>query len=118
MHSLLEADGWDVINLGPNTPFFTLVDALAKHRPELLCISAKLILDPGLPLVRDYAQVPKTANKLHGAIALGGDGFAKRLLRERFPSEFYAEIFEQLLGFARSLIARKRLYPDFLIDTK
>jgi len=112
LHSLLEADGWDVINLGPNTPFFTLVDALAKHRPELLCISAKLILDPDR-LVRDYAQVRKTANKLHGAIALGGEGFAKRLLRERFPSEFYAENFEQLLGFARSLIARKRLCPDF-----
>ena len=106
LHSLLEADGWDVINLGPNTPFFTLVEALAKHRPKLLCISAKLILDPDR-LVRDYVQVRKAVNKLHGAIALGGDGFADRLLRERFPSEFCAENFEQLLGFARSLIPRK-----------
>ena len=105
-HSLLEADGWDVINLGPNTPFFALSEVLAKHRPELLCISAKLIPDPDR-LVRDYAQVRKAAAKLHSAIALGGDGFADRSMRERFPSEFYSKTFEQLLGFARSLIPRQ-----------
>lgn len=107
-HALLDADGWDVINLGPNTPFFTLVEALAKHRPELVCISAKLIMDPDR-LARDYAQVRRAAAKLHIAIALGGDGFADRRMRQRFPSEFYAENFEQLLGFARSLVAKKRL---------
>ena len=107
LHSLLEADGWDVINLGPNTPFFALGEALTKHRPELLCISAKLIPDPDR-LVRDYVEVRKAATKLHSAIALGGDGFADPVLRERFPSEFCAESFEQLLGFARSLIAKKR----------
>jgi len=108
VHSLLEADGWDVINLGPNTPFFALSEALAKHRPELLCISAKLIPDPDR-LVRDYAQVRKAANKLHSAIALGGDGFAESSMRKRFHSEFFAENFEQLLIFARSLIPKKRL---------
>ena len=107
-HSLLEADGWDVINLGPNTPLFTLVEALTKHRPELLCISAKLISDPDR-LVRDYAQLRKAATKLHSKIALGGDGFADLLMRERFPSDFCAANFEQLLEFARSLIPKKRL---------
>ncbi len=96
---LLERD-----HLGPNTSFFTLAEALAWHRPELLCICAKLILDPDR-LVRDYAQVRKSATKLHTAIAVGGDGFTDRLLRERFPSDFRAENFEQLLGFARSLLA-------------
>ncbi|MDQ3172590.1 MAG: B12-binding domain-containing protein [Acidobacteriota bacterium] len=105
VHALLEGDGWDVINLGPNTPFFTLVEALAKHLPQLLCISAKLITDPDR-VARDYAPVRKAAGKLHTSIALGGDGLADRLLRQRFPSEFYAENFEQLLGFARSLVPR------------
>jgi methanogenic corrinoid protein MtbC1 len=108
LHSLLEADGWDVINLGPNTPLFTLVEALARHRPQLLCIAAKLMTDPDR-FGRDYAEVRKAATKLHSAIALGGDGFADPVLRERFPSEFCAESFEQLLGFARSLISKKRL---------
>ncbi len=108
LHALLEADGWNVINLGPNTPFFTLVEALAKHRPQLLCISAKLMTDPDR-LARDYAQVRKAAGKLHSAIAVGGDGLADRLLRQRFPSEFYAENFEQLLEFARSLVPGKGL---------
>lgn len=108
LHALLEADGWDVINLGPNTPFFTLVEAMPKHRPQLLCIAAKLMTDPDR-MARDYAQVRKAAAKLQSAIALGGDGLADRSLRQRFPSEFYAENFEQLLGFARSLVERKRL---------
>ncbi len=104
---LLEGDGWEVINLGTNTPFFALVEALNKHRPQLLCVSAKLITDPDR-LARDYAQVRQSALKLHSAIALGGDGFADRLVRERFPSEFYAKNFEQLLGFAGSLVPKER----------
>ncbi|HET6669474.1 MAG TPA: B12-binding domain-containing protein [Pyrinomonadaceae bacterium] len=99
---LLESDGWDVINLGPNTPFFAVAEALTKHRPRLLCISAKLMTDPDR-LARDYAQVLKAASKLGGAIVLGGDGFADSLLSQRFPSEFYAKNFEQLLSFTRSL---------------
>lgn len=98
---LLESDGWDVINLGPNTPFFPLAEALTKHRPRLLCISAKLMTDPDR-LARDYAQVLKAASKLGSAIVLGGDGFAD-MLSQRFPSEFYAKNFEQLLSFTRSL---------------
>lgn len=105
LHALLEAEGWDVINLGSNTPFFTLVEALPKHRPQLLCISTKLMTDPDRG-ARDYAQVRKVAGKLNTAIALGGDGLADHLLRQRFPSEFYAEDFEQLLGFTRSLIPK------------
>lgn len=107
VHSLLESEGWDVINLGPNTPLFTLGEALAKHRPEMVCVSAKLILDPDR-LARDYVHVRKSAAKLHSAIALGGDGFADRRLRQRFPAEFCAANFEQLLDFARSLILKKK----------
>ncbi len=104
---LLENDGWDVINLGPNTPFFAVTDALAKHRPRLLCISAKLMTDPDR-LARDYVQVHKAASKLGSAIVLGGDGFADSLLNQRFPSEFYAKNFEQLLRFTRSLAPTDR----------
>ncbi len=104
-HSLLEAEGWGVINLGPNTPLFTIVEALAKHRPQMLCISAKLILDPDR-LVRDYAQVRKAAAKPYCAIVMGGSGLEDRSLRQRFPSEFYAANFEQLRGFARRMLSK------------
>ena len=103
IHVMLEGDGWDVINLGPDTPFFTLAEALSRHRPHLLCISAKLMTEADR-VAREYAQVRKVAGKLSCAIALGGDGLADRMLRQRFPSEFYAENFKQLLEFARSLV--------------
>lgn len=107
LNVLLEADGWDVINLGPNTPFFALVEALTKYRPQLLCVSAKLINDPDR-LARDYAQLRKATAKLGTAIALGGDALTGRLQKQRFPAEFYADNFEQLLGFARSLVAKQK----------
>jgi excisionase family DNA binding protein len=103
VHALLEGEGWEVINLGPNTPFFALAETLPRHRPQLLCIAAKLLTDPDR-LARDYAHVQKVANKMHCAVALGGDALSDRRVRDRFPSDFYAENFEQLLGFARSLV--------------
>ncbi len=57
---------------------------------------------------RDYAHVRRAADKLHCAIALGGNGLADRLMRQRFPSELYGKNFEQLLVFARLLVSAAR----------
>ena len=54
-----------------------------------------------------FQFVRKATTKLHSAVAWGGDGLADLSLRLRFPSEFYAEDFEQLLGFARSLVSEE-----------
>jgi excisionase family DNA binding protein len=102
-HALLEADGWEVIDLGPNTPFFALVESVTKQRPQLLCISAKLMTDPDR-LARDYGPLHKAARKVGCAIVLGGDAFADKLLRQRFPSEFYAKGFKQLMEFTSALV--------------
>ncbi len=103
VHALLQGDGWEVVNLGPNTPFFTLAEALARHRPRFLCISAKLMTDPDR-VARDYAQVRKAAAKFNTAIAVGGDGFADPLVRQRFPADFYAQTFVQLVNFVHSIV--------------
>ncbi|MGH9945134.1 MAG: helix-turn-helix domain-containing protein, partial [Pyrinomonadaceae bacterium] len=52
---LLEAGGWRVVNLGANTPLYALADAVAKHRPGLVCISSttNLSLDRS---ARDYTN--------------------------------------------------------------
>jgi excisionase family DNA binding protein len=99
---MLEVDGWAVRNLGPNTPFFTLSEAVVKHKPQLVCISAKLLNDPDRA-TRDYEQVRKITSKSKIAVAIGGDGFADRLIRDRFPAEFYAEDLTRLLEFSRTL---------------
>lgn len=104
---LLESDGWKVINLGPNTPFFTLADAVAKHRPQLICISAKLLSDPDRA-AREYHQVGKVAAKMHSAIVIGGDGFADSRLRQRFPANLFAKDLAEFVKFTRSLIPAEK----------
>ena len=41
---LLESDGRETINLGPN--LFSLIDMLALEKPQLVCISSRQVLDP------------------------------------------------------------------------
>ncbi|HYF27461.1 MAG TPA: cobalamin-dependent protein [Baekduia sp.] len=38
----LEADGWDVLALGPDTPMSALVDLAAEQRPEAVALSTSL----------------------------------------------------------------------------
>jgi excisionase family DNA binding protein len=98
--TILESVGWTVINLGANTPFYALSDAVEKHRPQLVCISSTTNL--GLDrAVREYEQFHQAARRIRCRIVLGGEGFNDQAIRQRFPSDFYATTFGQLLDFVR-----------------
>ena len=104
---LLESDGWKVINLGPNTPFFPFAEAVPKHRPQLVCISAKLLGDPDR-IAREFDQVRKVAAKINCRIVIGGDGFADAKLRQRFPADSFAKDLPELVKYAHSLIPAEK----------
>ena len=92
---LLESEGWSVRNLGANTPFFALTDAVTKHRPRLVCVSST----SNVALARysrDYAQFQTVARKLQTRIVLGGAGFMDATIRQRFPADLHAEDFVSL----------------------
>lgn len=92
---LLESEGWSVKNLGANTPFFALTDAVTKHRPRLVCVSST----SNVALARysrDYAQFQMVASKLQTRIVLGGAGFTDETIRQRFPADLHAEDFASL----------------------
>jgi excisionase family DNA binding protein len=103
---LFESDGWDTSNLGPNTPLFTLRDMVARKKPDLVCVSARSIVDLDRATT-EYAQFRKTIEKINGAMVLGGEAFRDSNFRQRFPAEFYAESFSGLSTFLKEL-ARKR----------
>lgn len=100
---VLESEGWTAQSLGPNTPLFALSEMVARQRPQLVCISARSILDLGRATA-EYAQLRKTTGKIGVPIVTGGEGFRDPVFRERFPSEFYAENFAGLLKFVRALV--------------
>jgi len=99
---IFESEGWDVSNLGPNTPVFTLRDMVARKKPDLVCISARSIVDLDRATT-EYAQFRKIMEKINGRTVLGGEAFRDSNLRQRFSAEFYAESFEGLSAFVKEL---------------
>ncbi|HEY9500412.1 MAG TPA: hypothetical protein VIR01_02140, partial [Pyrinomonadaceae bacterium] len=99
---IFESEGWDISNLGPNTPLFTLRDMVAQKKPDLVCISARSIVDLDRATT-EYAQLRKIIEKSNGTTVLGGEGFRDPNLRQRFPTEFYAESFAGLSTFVKGL---------------
>ena len=103
---ILESEGWEVQSLGPNTPLFALSEMVARRRPQLVCISARSILDLDRATA-DYSQLRKITGKLGVSVVIGGEGFRDPVFRQRFPSEFYAENFAGFLTFVRALIKNR-----------
>ena len=103
---IFESEGWDISNLGPNTPLFTLRDMVARKKPDLVCISARSIVDLDRATT-EYAQLRKIIEKINGTTILGGEAFSDSNLRQRFPAEFYAESFGGLSTFVKGLAKRR-----------
>ena len=103
---IFESEGWEISNLGPNTPLFTLRDMVARKKPDLVCISARSIVDLDRATT-EYAQLRKIIEKINGTTILGGEGFRDSNLRQRFPAEFYAESFGALTKFLKRQAKKK-----------
>jgi methanogenic corrinoid protein MtbC1 len=104
--ALLESEGWQAINLGANTPFFALTEAMLRHGPALVCVSSTLFNNPDRAAL-EYKEVRQTAARLGAAIVLGGAGLKDRQLRQRFAANLHADNFRQLSQFATSLASSR-----------
>jgi MerR family transcriptional regulator, light-induced transcriptional regulator len=76
---IFESEGWDTSNLGPNTPLFTLRDMVAEKKPDLVCVSARSIVDLDRATT-EYAQFRKTIENINGATVLRGEAFRGNVL--------------------------------------
>jgi excisionase family DNA binding protein len=106
---IFESEGWNVSNLGPNTPLFTLRDMVTQKKPDLVCVSARSIVDLDRATA-EYAQLVKIIEKINATTVLGGEAFRDSNLRQRFPAEFYAETFRGLSTFVKQLAHKKSLF--------
>ena len=98
---LLESDGWETINLGPNTPLFSLITMVALEKPQLVCISSRQVLDLERATM-EYKLLRKAASKVGARIVLGGEAFRDRNLVSRLPADLHTLSFA---GFNRYLRA-------------
>jgi excisionase family DNA binding protein len=99
---LLELDGWRVISLGTNTPYFSFGDMLARHKPRLICIASTIMVDIERQ-VRDYARFREAAAEADTRVVLGGEGFRDPDVLARFPHDCYASTFRDLLRYASAV---------------
>ena len=99
---ILESQGWNVLNLGANTPLFSLQEMVSRQRPQLVCISARHIADLDRAAA-EFAQLRRVANKLKAKIVLGGEAFSDPNMRGRFDADFFAADFPALSQFAVKL---------------
>ena len=98
--ALLEM-GWQVVNLGPNTPLRSLGRGLSEYKPKLLWIAASYIGDEDC-FRREYLRLRVKAESLGVAIAIGGQGFSESL-RSTLPYTMFGDGMTQLASFAKAL---------------
>jgi MerR family transcriptional regulator, light-induced transcriptional regulator len=96
----IENEGLEVINFGASTPLYSLAEEVARHSPNLVCISAAVINDLER-LSRDYKDFREKTVKLKIPVLLGGRVFEDEHVRKRFGSEFYARSFTDVTEFVR-----------------
>ena len=93
--------GWEVINLGPNTPMPSFTRALREFRPRLWWLSVSHLVD--LPRFTDaYRATFAEAEAQHVAVAVGGRGLTAEL-RASLPYTTYGDGLAHLAAFAKTL---------------
>ncbi|MDQ6787278.1 MAG: hypothetical protein M3033_10765, partial [Acidobacteriota bacterium] len=99
----VENEGWEAINFGANTPLDALGEEIARHKPDLICISGTILPDAEI-LSGDYQTLKAQITKLKIPIVLGGRVFNDKKIRARFPADFYAQKFADVVRFSQTLI--------------
>lgn len=102
---ILKHEGWEVLSLGMNTPFYSLTQMVARLHPRLVCVSSTMLIDRERA-AREFGELRAAAGRVGAAIALGGAGFADDNVRRRLQAELYADNFRQLLDFSDSLATK------------
>jgi excisionase family DNA binding protein len=102
---LLDA-GWLPVQLGPNIPLSSLVQALQKLRPKLVWLSISHITDmPGFR--SEYHEFHRQAQRNGVAVAIGGRALSESL-RAAIPYTAHGDKLGHLAAFAKILHPRPK----------
>lgn len=105
---ILRRNGWDVTYLGANVPVDQLVATLSVARPNLVVLSAQLLITA--------ASLRRTAIMLQGQnipLAFGGRIFNLiSELRERIPGRFLGDDLEETAETVEQIMIRPFAWPE------
>lgn len=98
---VLRGLGWEVVNLGPNTPLPSFRAALVQTRPRLLWLSVSHLVAPA-SFLEQYRAMYREASRMGTAIAVGGLALTEEV-RAEMPYTTFGDGLTHLAAFARSL---------------
>jgi len=98
----LEAQGWEVVNLGANTPFYAVSEAVGRFVPRLVCVASTVFRQTDRA-AREYGEFGAAVRRAGASVVLGGAGFFGEGMRQRFPADLYAATFSELEEHAAAL---------------
>jgi MerR family transcriptional regulator, light-induced transcriptional regulator len=96
VRDLLESQGWQVVYLGQHAPLFSFAEAVARFKPELVCISITMS-DNLERAARDYEGLRRAAARHKAKIVRGGAALKDEEVRARFRGASYAATLHDLL---------------------
>jgi len=99
---IFEKEGFEVINFGTNLPIYSLCEEISQHLPKIICISSTILTDIER-LSRDFRSFTDKLCKTDGQVILGGRAFQDLQIRRRFPADFFAESFTDVVRFTRKI---------------
>jgi MerR family transcriptional regulator, light-induced transcriptional regulator len=102
---LLDA-GWEAVQLGPNTPLPSLVNAVLELRPRLLWLSVSYLKDAPA-FIRAYKELYRAADREGVAVAVGGQGLVASV-RSAIPYTTHGDGLSHLAAFARVMHPRPK----------
>lgn len=101
-------NGWEAVNLGPQTPLSSFRKAIVDLRPRLLWLSMTHLIDDNRDFLAEYEELYRLAEKKHVAVAIGGRALTPAL-RSTLPYTSFGDGLLQFAAFARQLHSHPRL---------
>ncbi|MBM3320447.1 MAG: excisionase family DNA-binding protein [Candidatus Eisenbacteria bacterium] len=101
--AVLGSEGYQAVNLGPDTPVDILRTAARSMRPRIVWLSASAIEKPR-ELAAEVASLLGTLAELGAVLALGGTA-REKLALDPHPALFIGSSMGELAGYARGRIA-------------
>ncbi len=99
---LLESSGWEVMNFGANMPIYSLTEEVLHHSPEMVILSANIMVDVERTS-RDYKEFKSKIARTNPSVVIGGRAFKDEISRARFSCDFHAESFDALAEISEKL---------------
>lgn len=98
---VLREQGWEAVNVGPNTPLLSFRRALRELRPRLLWLSCGYLADAEAFLAQ-YGELYREAERAGVAVAVGGRALTEAV-RGRMRYTTFGDGLTHLAAFARTL---------------